>query len=129
MTGCWVGKDILFAAVCLTFAHAYTIPLTNPMMIADTLPNVTGALKKTKPLTAIGSLFRAPTMEYVVEDVTRMHQAEQYDMKIVPRPEYTIPIMRLFLVSRGKFFRRLSWVQFSKRKEQMKRTGMVSRLL
>jgi hypothetical protein len=63
------------------------MPLTNPMMIADTLPKVTGALKKTKPLTAIGSLLRAPTIEYVVEEVTRMHQAEQYDMKMVARPE------------------------------------------
>ena len=46
-------------------------------MIADTLPKVTGALKKTRPLIAIGSLFKAPTIEYVVEDVTRMHHAEQ----------------------------------------------------
>lgn len=99
------------------------------MIIADTLPNVTGALKKTKPLTAMGNLFRAPTMEYVVEDVTRMHQAEQYEMKIVASPEYTIPIMRLFRDSRGKFFKRFSRVQFSKTKEQTNRTGMVSRLL
>ena len=57
------------------------------MIIADTLPNVTGAEKKMSPLTAIGSLLRAPTIEYVVEDVTRIHQAEQYEMKIVARPE------------------------------------------
>lgn len=77
MTGCCVGSDILFIAVCLTLAQAYTIPLTNPMMMAETLPNVIGALKKTRPLTAIGSLLRAPTIEYVVEEVTRMHHAEQ----------------------------------------------------
>jgi hypothetical protein len=57
------------------------------MKMADTLPKVTGAEKKTRPLIAIGSLFRAPTIEYVVEDVTRMHQAEQYEMKIAARPE------------------------------------------
>jgi hypothetical protein len=57
------------------------------MKMADTLPKVTGAEKKIRPLIAIGSLFRAPTIEYVVEDVTRMHQAEQYEMKIAARPE------------------------------------------
>jgi len=101
----------------------------NPRIIADTLPKVTGAAKKTKPLIAIGNLLRAPTIEYVVEDVTRMHQAEQYEMKIVARPEYTMPVIRLFLDSIGKFLSRFSWVQFSKRREQTKRTGMVKRLL
>jgi hypothetical protein len=33
-----------------------------PMRMADTPPNVTGSLKKTRPATAIGSLFKAPTM-------------------------------------------------------------------
>ena len=63
MTGCCVGRDILFMAVCLTLDHVYTIPEMNPMMIADTLPKVIGASKKINPLTAMGSLFRAPTME------------------------------------------------------------------
>jgi len=63
ITGCDVGRVILFICVCLTFAHAYTIPLTNPIIMAETLPKVTGAAKKTRPLTAIGSLLRAPTME------------------------------------------------------------------
>jgi hypothetical protein len=49
----------------------------NPIMIAETLPNVTGAEKKMRPLMAMGSLLRDPTMEYVVEEVTRIHQAEQ----------------------------------------------------
>lgn len=53
------------------------MPLTKPRMMAVTLPNVTGAAKKMRPETAIGSLLRAPTIEYVVEEVTRMHQAEQ----------------------------------------------------
>jgi hypothetical protein len=55
--------------------------------MAETLPKVTGAEKKTRPLIAIGSLFRAPTIEYVVEEVTRIHQAEQYEIKIAARPE------------------------------------------
>lgn len=88
-TASWfvVGKDIFAFADSTTLAHAYTTPLTKAISTAETLPNVTGALKKMKPLTAMGSLFRAPTMEYVVDEVTRMHQAEQYEMKIVPRPE------------------------------------------
>jgi hypothetical protein len=58
-----------------------------PMKMADTLPKVTGAEKKIKPLIAIGSLFKAPTIEYVVEEVTRIHQAEQYEINIAARPE------------------------------------------
>lgn len=63
------------------------MPLTKPMTMADTLPNVTGAAKKMIPLMAIGSLFSAPTMENVVDDVTRRHQIEQNEMKMPPRPE------------------------------------------
>lgn len=55
--------------------------------MADTLPNVTGAEKKMSPLMASGNLLRAPTIEYVVEEVTRMHQAEQYEMKMAAMPE------------------------------------------
>lgn len=58
-----------------------------PMKMAETEPKVTGASKKIRPEIAIGSLFRDPTIEYVVEDVTRTHQAVAYEMKIVPRPE------------------------------------------
>lgn len=36
-----------------------------------------GASKKIKPDKAIGSLFKAPTIEYVVDEVTRTHQPEQ----------------------------------------------------
>ena len=63
------------------------MPLTNPRMMAETLPTVIGAAKKMRPLIAMGSLFKAPTIEYVVDEVTRMHQAEQYEMKIAARPE------------------------------------------
>lgn len=71
-----VGRVFFASAPCLTFAQAYTIPLKKPMMIAETLPKVTGAWKKIKPDTATGSLLSAPVMEYVVEEVTRMHQAD-----------------------------------------------------
>lgn len=87
IVGWLVGKDILAICDCLTFAHAYTMPLTKPMNMAETLPKVTAASKNTRPLRAMGSLFKAPTIEYVVEEVTRMHHAEQYEMKIVPAPE------------------------------------------
>ena len=59
-----IGSDPSLACVCcFTLARAYTIPLTKPTAIADTLGSVTGASKKTRPLTAMGSLLRAPTME------------------------------------------------------------------
>jgi hypothetical protein len=45
-------------------------------MMADTLPAVTGVLKNIRALIAVGSLFNAPTIEYVVDDVTRTHHAE-----------------------------------------------------
>lgn len=47
-----------------------------PKKMADTLLNVIGASKKTNPLIAMGSLFKAPTIEYVVDDVTRWHHVE-----------------------------------------------------
>ena len=87
IVGCVVGNEFLDACDWRTLAQAYTMPLTKPMKIADTLPTVTGAAKKIRPLMAIGSLLRAPTMEYVVEEVTRMHQAEQEEMKIAAMPE------------------------------------------
>ena len=55
---------------------AYTMPLIEPITIAETLGTVTGASKKTRPLTAMGILFKAPTIEYVVDEVTRTHQAD-----------------------------------------------------
>ena len=47
------------------------------MMIAPTEKIVAGVPKKMRPERATGSLFNAPTIEYVVEDVTRTHHAEQ----------------------------------------------------
>lgn len=86
-----VGRALsILSRLPLTFAQAKTIPLMNPRAMADTLPRVTGSPKKISPLTAMGSLFNAPTIEYVVEDVMRIHHAVANDMKIVARPEYSI---------------------------------------
>ena len=59
-----VGSTPVFGfEFCLTLAKAYTIPLTKPTAIAETLGTVTGASKNIRPLTAIGSLLSAPTIE------------------------------------------------------------------
>lgn len=120
---------ILAFADCLTFASAYTIPLINPTPIAETDGIVTGASKKMRPLSAIGSLLRAPTMEYVVEEVTRTHQAEVYEMKTEERPENTMAAMILLRWSNGKFFVTFSEDQFSTKTEAMRRMGIDRTLL
>jgi hypothetical protein len=71
----------------------------------------------------------APTIEYVVEDVARWHQALAYEMPTAPRPEYTMPTTRLRRVSSGKFLARFAEDQSSTRREQIIRTGMLRRLL
>lgn len=65
-----------------------------PIKIADTFPNVAGSPKKTIPEMAIGSLLSEPTMEYVVDDVVRTHQAEAYDIPNAEAPEKIIAQMR-----------------------------------
>lgn len=77
----------------------------------------------------MGSLFKAPTIEYVVEDVARTHQAEVYEIKTEERPEKTMAKMRLFLFSMGKFFATFSDDQSSTRREATSRIGIVRRLL
>jgi hypothetical protein len=124
-----VGRDELLRCRSITIAQVYTMPLTKPRKMAVTLPNVMGALKKIRPLTAIGNLLRAPTIEYVVDEVTRMHQAEQYEMKTAASPEYTMPITKLFRVSSGKFLLRFSDDQSSRSTEHTTRIGMLRRLL
>ncbi len=114
---------------CFTLATAYTIPLTKPTPIALTLPRVTGVSKKTRPLRAMGSLFKAPTIEYVVDEVTRTHQAEVYEIKTEERPEMIIIDMTVLRVAGGKFLTMFSDDQFSSTKEQTRRIGMVRRLL
>jgi hypothetical protein len=124
-----VGR--IFFADCdwRTLAQVYTIPLMKPIKMAETLPTVTGAAKKMRPLMARGSLFKAPTIEYVVEEVTRMHQAEQYEMRIAPRPEYIMPTKRALRVSGGKFRARFALDQSSATNEQTMSTGIVRKLL
>ena len=129
--GLLVGSPppILACADCLTFASAYTIPLMNPTPIADTDGIVTGASKKMRPLSAMGNLLRAPTMEYVVDEVTRTHQAEVYEMNTEERPENTMAAMMLLRCSRGKFFVTFSEDQFSMKTEAIRRMGIERTLL
>ena len=129
--GLLVGSPdpILACADCLTFASAYTIPLTNPTPIAETDGIVTGASKNMRPLSAIGNLLSAPTMEYVVDEVTRTHQAEVYEMNTEERPENTIAAMMLLRCSRGKFFVTFSEDQFSMKMEAIRRMGIERTLL
>ena len=120
----------IFACVdCLTFASAYTMPETNPTPIAETPGIVTGASKKMRPLRAMGSLFRAPTIEYVVEEVTRTHQADVYEMKTEERPEKIMARMIFWRRSVGKFFSIFSEDQFSTKMEATSRIGMERTLL
>jgi hypothetical protein len=105
------------------------MPLTKPTNIAETLGMVTGASKKINPDTAIGSLLRAPTIEYVVEEVTRTHHAEVYEIKTDDRPEKIMAAMIVLRVSMGKFLRTLADDQSSTAMEATNRMGMVSRLL
>lgn len=50
---------------------------------------------------AIGSLLSEPTMEYVVDEVVRTHQAEAYDMPNADAPEKIIAQMRAWRCSSG----------------------------
>ena len=98
-------------------------------MMAETLGNVTGASKKTRPEMAIGSLFKAPTMEYVVEVVTRTHQAEVYEIKADDKPERTMAKKMLLRWSGGKLRVIFSDDQSSTRKVKIIKTGIDRRLL
>ena len=105
------------------------MPLTKPMKMAVTLPDVTGASKKMRPETAIGSLLSAPTMEYVVEEVARTHHADVYEMKIDAIPVKIMAMTMAFRDSGGKFFAIFTDDQSSATREAARRIGMVSRLL
>jgi hypothetical protein len=130
MGGLLMGKvPVTALADCFTLARAYTIPLMKPTTMADTLGKVTGASKKMRPDTAIGSLLRAPTMEYVVDDVTRTHHAEVYEMKTDERPEMNMAKKMPFRVAGGKLRLRFSDDQSSTRIEKITKMGMESRLL
>ena len=125
-----VGSTPVFGfELSLSFDTAYTIPLTKPIKIAETLGKVTGASKKISPDTAIGSLFSAPTIEYVVDEVALTHQAEVYEMKMEAMPVKIIAPTIAFLDVSGKFLIMFSADQFSKPTEATKNSGIVSRLL
>ena len=76
-------------------------------------PRVTASPKKTMPESAKGSLFRAPTMLYVVELVARMHQAVVYEMKTAHAPEKIMAENNDWRVSGGKFLLKLAALQSS----------------
>lgn len=124
-----VGNTVLGFELSLIFDTVYTIPLTNPMKMAETLGIVTGASKKISPETAIGSLFNAPTMEYVVDDVARTHQAEVYEMKMDAAPVKIMALMIALRAFRGKFLAMFMADQSSTRRDDPKNMGIVKRLL
>ncbi len=105
------------------------MPLTNPMKMAVMLPSVLGASKNTSPETAIGSLLRAPTIEYVVDEVARTHQADVYEMKIDAIPVKIMAATMAFRDSGGKFLAMFTEDQSSASRDPMSRIGIVSRLL
>lgn len=94
-----------------------------------TFPNVTGSPKKIMPLAATGSLLRAPTIEYVVEEVVLTHQAVVYEMKTAAAPEKAIAAKRKLRPSFGKFRVNEFCDQSSKAKENTIKIGMESKLL
>jgi hypothetical protein len=128
--GLEVGRTPVFGfAFCFTLAIAYTMPLTNPTVIAETLGKVTGASKKMRPDRAMGSLFKAPTMEYVVEEVTRTHHADVYEMKTDERPERIMAIKMLLRSVRGKLRSIFAGDQSSTTRVKTISTGIERRLL
>ena len=64
-----------------------------------------------------------------MEEVTRIHQADVYEMQTVERPEKSIAMMILFRYSRGKFLAMFVEDQSSKNREAINKMGMVRRLL
>jgi len=111
-----IGKMPVFALeLCFTLAKVYTMPLTKPTPI--------------RPLRATGSLLRAPTIEYVVEDVIRTHQADVYEIKTEDKPEKIMAMIKPLRCSDGKFLTMFSEDQFSKKIEQTRSMGIDRRLL
>jgi hypothetical protein len=99
------------------------------MAMAESLPIVTWASKKTRPDKAMGSLFNAPTMEYVVEDVTRTHHADVYEINTDDKPERIMAIIMFDLLSTGKLRVMFSEDQSSRSKVATMSTGIERRLL
>lgn len=64
-----------------------------------------------------------------MEEVTRTHQAELYEMKTELRPERTMTAKTFCSEPGGKLTAMLAEDQFSRKTEQTRRTGMERRLL
>lgn len=64
-----------------------------------------------------------------MEDVTRTHHAELYEMKTVLRPERSMTARTWRSWPGGKLAAMLAEDQFSRKRELTRRTGMVRRLL
>ncbi len=65
----------------------------------------------------------------MVDEATRTHQAEVYEMKTDDSPEKIMARTRLFRWAGGKFLLMFSEDQFSKKMEQIRRIGIDRRLL
>lgn len=64
-----------------------------------------------------------------MEDVTRTHHAEVYEMNTEERPEMTMAVIKGLRFSGGKFLAMLADDQSSINSEATRRIGMVSKLL
>lgn len=64
-----------------------------------------------------------------MDEVTRTHQADVYEMKTEERPEKTMAMMIELRSAAGKLRARFALDQFSRKSEQTRRTGMERRLL
>lgn len=62
---------------------------------------------------AIGSLLSEPTMEYVVDDVVRTHQAEAYDIPNAEAPEKIIAQIRAWHCPSGLWYGISTYILFS----------------
>ena len=99
------------------------------MAMAIVFAIVIDSAKNSSPEMAIGSLFSAPTMLYVVLLVTRTHQAEAYEMKMEERPVKTMAVIMYVREPSGKLRAMLAEDQSSRKREQMPRMGRERRLL
>lgn len=93
----------------ISTCHQSPIHAHLPIRIADTLLKVATSPKNTIPEMAIGSLLSEPTIEYVVEDVVRTHQAEAYDMPNAETPEKIMAQTRAWRCSGGLYTRRCQY--------------------
>ena len=77
----------------------------------------------------MGSLLRAPTIEYVVEEVVRTHHADVYEMKTEEAPDRIMAKKIPSRLASGKFRARLADDQSSTSRVRTIKTGIDRRLL